>query len=289
MVTRALAKRPDERYPDARSMLEELLAAVVGLGGTADLAASSDLALMPRASARTSVIREAPTRREASASEPLTLDPATSSSIAAARGSRATAWVAGSLLLLTFGLGGAVLVRLVRPEPARPAGSPDSSQGGPVSPRPSSVAASTAATPPPAAPPTHETPPSPSVSASARPPSPAAPSPPVEPTHEPSSPSADASPYETRLARARAAMERELHTQALEEARSVLRTNPLNAEARDLAARAEAAVLIEESLKQARIALNEGRKDDALEQVRRGLTANPSEPRLLALFREATQ
>jgi regulator of protease activity HflC (stomatin/prohibitin superfamily) len=75
----------------------------------------------------------------------------------------------------------------------------------------------------------------------------------------------------------------------LEEARTVLRTHPSNAEARDLAGDAEAAILIEDSLKKARAALNEGRKDDALEHIRRGLTANPSEGRLLTLFREATQ
>ena len=32
-----------------------------------------------------------------------------------------------------------------------------------------------------------------------------------------------------------------------------------------------------------------GQKDEAIEHIRRGLTANPSEGRLLALFREATQ
>ena len=84
-------------------------------------------------------------------------------------------------------------------------------------------------------------------------------------------------------------MERGRYAQALEEARAVLRTDPSNAEARDLAADAEAAILIEDSLKKARAALKEGRKDDALEYIRRGLTANPNEGRLLALFREATQ
>jgi type II secretory pathway component HofQ len=77
--------------------------------------------------------------------------------------------------------------------------------------------------------------------------------------------------------------------QALAEAKAVLAREPGNAAARELAQDAEAAILVEEAIRKARLALKGGDRDAALVEIRRGLAVNPSEGRLLALFREATQ
>jgi len=300
VVTQALAKRPSDRHPDARSMAIDLQAAIVHLGGTVEIGAPSDLALMPRVSARTTIIREAPTRRTDSPPEPLTLEPLPSEDRASPFASRAALWIAGALLLLALGLTAGGLYWLTRPEP--PAASPSPvTQVKPLvamAPAPASVAPAVHPSP------ILGSPNAPRASATGSPPPleagssvatslPTSVAPPaIGLRPEPVSDAAvthGTAPAETRLARANGFMERGRYAQALEEARAVLRTDPSNAEARDLAADAEAAILIEDSLKKARAALKEGRKDDALEYIRRGLTANPNEGRLLALFREATQ
>ncbi len=290
VVTRALAKRPADRHPDARSMAADLQDALLRLGGSVDVAAPSDLALMPRAAVRTRMLREAPTRRADPAPESLTLEPLPSASASGATSSGPALWIAGTLLVLAFALTGGGLYWLTRPEPPTPTVTPGTvmKTDRPVTtaasafPQPST--ASQLPTPQPA--PT----PVPVAAASPRPTTPplAGTRPDLAPATTPV-PVVESGSLEARLVRANDLMERGRYAQALEEARTVLRTHPSNAEARDLAGDAEAAILIEDSLKKARAALKEGRKDDALEDIRRGLTANPSEGRLLALFREATQ
>jgi tetratricopeptide (TPR) repeat protein len=96
-------------------------------------------------------------------------------------------------------------------------------------------------------------------------------------------------PAEARLDRANDFMERGRYNLALAEARAVLVRDPDNAEAKALAGDAEAAIVIEACVRNARAALNAGDREGALAEVRKGLAVNPSEGRLLALFREATQ
>jgi serine/threonine-protein kinase len=285
VVKRALAKKPDERFPDAHAMGAELQAAVVALGGTVDLAAPSELALMPRATLRTSVIREVGTHRavpepEALAPEPLPAEVAQEGTVP-----RSALAAAAALVVMALGLAGGGLFWLMRPAPV-PFATP-----GPTA----SVAATTApvvaTTLPTAAPSSTPVPTPTKVVASPGWVAPTPASPQTDgPTPEPSATIATAGgSTERHIARANELMDKGRYAQALEEARAVLRDRPDNQEARDLAADAEAAILIEDSIKKARAALAEGRKDDALEYIRRGLTANPSEGRLLALFREATQ
>jgi hypothetical protein len=94
---------------------------------------------------------------------------------------------------------------------------------------------------------------------------------------------------EARLERANDHMEKGRYAQALAEARAVLQREPGNAAAKELAQDAEASILIEEAIRKARAALKSGDRDLALVEIRRGLAVNPSEGRLLALFKEATQ
>jgi tetratricopeptide (TPR) repeat protein len=84
-------------------------------------------------------------------------------------------------------------------------------------------------------------------------------------------------------------MEKGSYAQALAEARAILSRDPNNADARALAGDAEAAILIEDSVKRAKAALKAGDRDLAMEAIRKGLAVNPNEGRLLALHREATQ
>src|SRR5262245_16433472 len=94
---------------------------------------------------------------------------------------------------------------------------------------------------------------------------------------------------EARLDRANDYMEKGRYAQALAEAKAVLVREPGNQAAKELAQDAEASILIEEAIKKARVALKGGDRDGALVEIRRGLAVNPSEGRLLALFKEATQ
>jgi serine/threonine-protein kinase len=79
------------------------------------------------------------------------------------------------------------------------------------------------------------------------------------------------------------------YASALAEARGVLAREPGNAEAKDIAEEAEAGLLVESSLKKAKAALVKGDKDTAMQELRKGLSVNPNEARLLTLWREATQ
>jgi tetratricopeptide (TPR) repeat protein len=94
---------------------------------------------------------------------------------------------------------------------------------------------------------------------------------------------------EARLDRANDLMEKGRYPEALAVARAVLDRDPGNAAAKALAGDAEAAIVIESCVKNAKAALKAGEKERALEEIKKGLAVNPSEGRLLALFREATQ
>ncbi len=67
------------------------------------------------------------------------------------------------------------------------------------------------------------------------------------------------------------------------------REDPNNEEAQVIAEEAEAAIVIEECLRNARAALDAGEKDRAIAEIKKGFAINPNEGRLMQLWREATQ
>jgi hypothetical protein len=69
----------------------------------------------------------------------------------------------------------------------------------------------------------------------------------------------------------------------------VLETWPTNPDAASLAQEAEAELVIEDCLKNARAALRDGDRERALEEVRRGFAVRKNDARLLAMHREAVQ
>jgi tetratricopeptide (TPR) repeat protein len=106
------------------------------------------------------------------------------------------------------------------------------------------------------------------------------------------SPSADASPPEPanpRVERAEKLLEEGRYGQALAEARAILARDPHNATAREVAQEAEASLAVEQALRRAREALARGERDDAIDELKRGLSIRPNDARLLDLWRQATQ
>jgi Tfp pilus assembly protein PilF len=89
--------------------------------------------------------------------------------------------------------------------------------------------------------------------------------------------------------RANDLLEQGRYAAALAEARAVLRNDPGNAEAKLIAAEAEAATVVEARLRAAREALKRGNREAALAEVRAGLAVSSNDARLLSLFRELTQ
>jgi hypothetical protein len=158
-----------------------------------------------------------------------------------------------------------------------PSAAVDALPAGP-SPTPlAAVAPTPAATPAPAAPHPTATP--------AAAPTPTAPGP------TPAAPPAAApglSP-EARLLRAEDLVARGRWPEALAEARAVLEVEPRNGRATALAQQAEAEIVIDECLSNARAALREGDRERALEEVRRGFLVRKNDPRLLAMHREVVQ
>ena len=84
-------------------------------------------------------------------------------------------------------------------------------------------------------------------------------------------------------------VERGRWPEALAEARAVLEIQPRNSRATALAQQAEAEMVIDECLRNARAALQEGDRERALEEVRRGFLVRKNDPRLLAMHREVVQ
>ena len=117
----------------------------------------------------------------------------------------------------------------------------------------------------------------------------ATPTPRPSPAGTPSPAAAPGLGPEARLQRADGLVARGLWMEALAEARAVLEVQPRNSQATALAQRAEAELVIEECLRNARAALKEGDRERALEEVRRGFLVRKNDPRLLAMFREVMQ
>jgi len=276
VVTRALARAPEDRYPDAHGMSEDLARALSDLGGPAAGApAWHDAWLPPKP--------PAPGPRGASA--PGGAPPPVAAPAVGPSRRLALAVLAAAAAALMVGVGLFVSVRPPAspappgPEPAAAPAEP----GRPVPPAPTAV---------PSAPPA--SPASPALEPAAARASPA--DPPPRPVSPPPPPTAAAAPPEprpggdaARLEKAQELYERGRYASALAEARTVLRRNPGNAEARTLVEDAEAAVVVEDRIKKAREALRKGDRERALQEARAGLAVAPSDARLLALFREATR
>ena len=288
VIRRALAREREERYPDALGMSADLGLALQDLGGSVDPTAPADMALLVRpslppppppapaqtsqSSAPTATLRtpRAPSLRPRASSG--TPRPPRKPAPPRSRVALGLAWIfsLGAVGLLAFA---GWLALSSGPKPW--------SDPAPAAPTP----ASPAPTPAPVAP-THEpmpTPPEPSPATTAS----ATPEPTPPPTPEPT-PTPVLSPGE-RLARASDLVDQGRFSQALAEARAVLREDPTNREATVLAQAAEEAVVIEECLANARKALTAGDRDRALAEVRRGLIINPSDGRLLELHGEVTR
>jgi serine/threonine protein kinase len=263
VLARSVAKQPDDRYPDAPAMAADLAAALKDLGGSADWTTAADQGLLVRTAPRVS----APTPAEPPAPPPAPPAPDSPSA------SRLPIAIAGTLSVLAVGLLGFAALVLVRPTPSAPAPTPPVT----VAPVPPTSLPPPAVTPPPRVSPT---------APSARPPN--APERTPSPLKEETPPPAP-SPLEARLDRGNDLMEKGRYAEALAVARAILDREPGNAAAKALAGDAEAAIVIETCVKNAKAALKAGEKERALDEIKRGLAVNPSEGRLLALFREATQ
>jgi hypothetical protein len=82
---------------------------------------------------------------------------------------------------------------------------------------------------------------------------------------------------------------RQRWAEALAESRAVLEAQPTSREATALAQQAEAELVVEECLRNARAALRAGDRERAIDELRRGFLVRKDDPRLLALHREAVQ
>ncbi len=282
VLARSLAKDPDGRYRDAHAMGAELAQALMDLGGSPDWMTRSDQALnvRTRGGARRS---EAATSSGAPAGAP---SPSASGKPVPAPATPVPQHPSGLLIALAaaLGLGTIALLGVAASLMTGPRDRPSPSTGSAATPAAPSLPPAPSPSPRVAA----SSSPSPTLLPSSRPAEPsrgpsASPPPPEETLPPPPTPA------EARLDRANDSMEKGRYAQALAEARAVLARDPNNADARALAGDAEAAILIEECVKKAKVALLAGDRDRALEEIKKGLAVNPSEGRLLALHREATQ
>jgi serine/threonine-protein kinase len=262
VLERALARNAGDRYPDARAMSADLAQALLDLGGTVDWTAPADQALLVRP------------KRDRTA--PAVAAPGSSASTLPARSARRSA--------LRVALGAVVVAAVAATGvwwwAPRGAG-PRTGSSSPATPAPPAADAAPGPTPTASAPPSP--PPSPASTPSPTPlASPAAP-PPSAATPPPPTPGLD---VEARLARADDLVSRGQWAEALAEARAVLDSQPTDSRAAALAQQAEAELVIEECLRNARAALRDGDQERALEEVRRGFLVRRDDPRLLAMHRE---
>jgi eukaryotic-like serine/threonine-protein kinase len=292
VLHRSLAKDPGDRYADAQAMAADLEHALADLGGSFSATGGADQALL-----RGSTPRPTPAPTFVAAATAAPPAPPASSREMAPPGAGAPTMTPGSRnpLLLGAGLGALGVMAVATagyffvggsraPQPETP---PRSSVTLPR-PEPTVSATATAAPmgkPEPARPALATAPPPPAPSLA--PLSPGTASPPVARSTE-AEPAA-ATPAEARFDRANEHMEKGRYAQALAEAKAVLAKDPHNADAKALAGDAEAAIVIEECVKRARVALKAGDRETALAEAKKGLAVNPSEARLLGVFREATQ
>jgi hypothetical protein len=92
-----------------------------------------------------------------------------------------------------------------------------------------------------------------------------------------------------RLERAEDLFDKGRFGSALAEARAVLARDPRNTRAKELSEDAEVELVVESRLKAARSAIERGDNEAALELVRSGLAAKPTDGRLMALWKQLTK
>jgi serine/threonine-protein kinase len=304
VLERTLARRREDRYPDARAMTTDLALALSDLGGAgSDWTAPSERLLLHR----TTKVASAPTRLQGVPAPPQT---SAAAPLAGQPGkTRRPSWfvpacLAGLAVLVGIGIGVIARRRALTPTPpavapsglVAPSGQGAGGLGGSVS--PPALVPVTAARPastidgprPPSPQPGSVSPPaSPSASTSGPGSLPSAPPELVVPVSPPPTTVPAASGADARLARARDLLRRSRWAEALAEARAILDATPTNAEASALAQQAESEIVIEECLRNARNALREGDRERALEEVRRGFLVRKNDPRLLQMHREVVQ
>jgi len=296
VVERALQRDPDRRYPDSLSMSDDLIGAWHELGGDGDWTSAADLGLLSRAQARAVELGttgppltpavslgtaphepEAPSSADTPASESRPAPATAPLRLAMALGVAAVLILAGTAVML-----------IRRPDASAPA----PSTLGTLAVVPESIPPSLApsATVAPATAPPATTAPKPTLPQPTIRPKPTLPIPPpstLPPAAETHAP--EPAPANARLDRADQLLAAGRYAAALAEARALLKREPGNVDARQIAEDAEAALLVETSLKNAKAALARGDKDAAVDELKRGLAVNSNEARLLALWREATQ
>ena len=286
--TRALARRPEDRYPDARAMSAELAPGALGPGrhGGLDGARGPGAPRAAEADAPAAPGRRAPApvERARARAAPARVTPAPRRA-PRGRASRAARGRLGAAALVALAADGRVALAAAGRGARRPdAASPRRRRRRPRPRR--------------RRPPRRRWP----TPAPARRPSPRRPRPPRHagatprrrrrPTPHPDGAAADAGApapglsAEARLLRADDLVARGRWAEALAEARAVLEVQPRNARAAALAQQAEAELVIEECLRNARAALQDGDRERALEEVRRGFLVRKNDPRLLAMHRE---
>lgn len=97
-------------------------------------------------------------------------------------------------------------------------------------------------------------------------------------------------PFENpRLERAEDLFDKGRFSSALAEARAVLAREPRNTRAKELMEDAEVELVVDSRLKAARAAIERGDNEAALELVRSGLAAKPTDSRLMALWKQLTK
>jgi tetratricopeptide (TPR) repeat protein len=95
-------------------------------------------------------------------------------------------------------------------------------------------------------------------------------------------------PEDARLERAEDLFESGRYAQAMAEAKAVLARDPGNDRAKGLVEDAEVELLVLAKLREARAALERGDREAALAAVKTALAAQPSDGRLIALWRQLT-
>jgi hypothetical protein len=308
VMEHALARDRDARYPAAAAMAEDLAAALVALGGVPDLGAAADQALLARRRSGTTGSSSAPATPSAPSLAAVPAgDTVRSGSLFVERRAmprppglrpappapapRSRAWLLAVPVVLAIGAAGWFFGR--------------GAAGTAEAPTPG-LASAVASSPPASSPPPAPLPRA-AVSPAPAPTTPRLASAPPNPAptalHGPrlteeagGPPSSEASPAgravrtpEERLARTRELIGRGRFVEALAEARALLEEAPTNTEAQSLAQQAEAELVVEDCLRNARAALRAGDRDRALEELRRGFFVHKNDPRLLALHREVVQ
>ena len=273
VLQRALARDPAQRYPDATAMASELSLALQDLGGSGDWAIASDLGATARTVAHPMDVTlgtDSPPIVPAMELGTLSLREPEAALTHPARPAKKRPRIA----VVAGALAGASLIALafvgrgVVPRPAPGPSAPPITEAL----QPSVEEPAQDARPLPTSTPTAPAP--------ARSVLPVAERPAAPPSPLPQRPSVD---------RANDELEQGHYLQALTEARAVLRRDPASAEAQTIADDAEAALVIEEAIQKANLALQKGDKDTAVSEINKGLAVNNNDARLLKLLRQATQ